>query len=299
MTYSAAHNLLPLVLLVWGMLQAPGYYRAQDSMIRAIGEVPRRGEVYFTWGYNRAYYNKSDIHFKGDGYDFTLHNARADDMPEKFDPAVYFDPGQLTVPQFNFRIGYYFRDNTAISLGWDHMKYRLTTNQLVEIDGYIDEEKYISEEYTGQFAHDYILYSPRFMDFHHSDGFNFIRLALEKRVPFYTTKNRLFTAAFNGAVSLGAMMPWTDFTFFGVRHRNKPHFAGYGASVHAGFRFELKRYFFVQVHAQCGWSNLPDIMLEDELPSRASQKISFLERSWALGCYIPFNKKRFVSVTID
>ncbi len=288
-----------ILLLGWVMLSVPGIYHAQESMNRAYTEFPHKSEIYFTWGYNRAYYNKSDIHFVGDGYNFTLHNVRADDMPEKFDPAVYFNPGQLTVPQFNFRLGYYFWKNTALSIGWDHMKYRLTGTQLVEIDGYIDEEKYISEEYTGQFAHDYILYSPRFMDFHHSDGFNFIRCAIEKRVPFYTSRRKWVTAAFNGAASLGAMMPWTDFTFFGVRHRNKPHFAGYGASVHAGFRLELKRHFFVQLNAQCGWTNLPDIMLEDHLPSRASQKISFLERSWALGCYIRCDKKQGVSVTID
>lgn len=265
----------------------------QKSNAQDPGDIfHKQNALFFTWGYNRAYYNKSDIHFKGDGYDFTLHNVRADDMPEKFDPAVYFNPTQLTVPQFNFRLGYYFKKNLAISIGWDHMKYRLTSTQLVEIDGYIDEEKYVNEEYTGTFAHNYILYTPRFMDYHHSDGFNFIRVALEKRMPFYTSKNTKFSAAFNGAFSLGAVMPWTDFTFFGTRHRNKPHFAGYGASVHTGVRFEILKHLFIQVNAQVGWTNLTDIMLEDHLPSRASQKISFIERSWALGCYIPWRKNK-------
>lgn len=245
-----------------------------------------------TWGYNRSYYNQSDVHFKGDGYDFTLHNVKAEDMPEKFDPKVYFSPTRLTIPQFNFRLGYYFRKNTAISIGWDHMKYHIISTQLVEIDGYIDEEKYDSEEYAGTYHHDYILYTPRLMNYHHSDGYNFIRVALEQRVPFWQSHNSKHTLALNGVVSLGAVMPWTDFTFFGVNHRNKPHFAGYGASIHVGFRYEFLNYFFVQAHAQCGWTNLPDIMLEDDLPSRAAQKISFLERSWALGGYIPLFANR-------
>lgn len=247
--------------------------------------------LFVTWGYNRAYYDKSDIHFKGEHYDFTLHNARAEDMPEKFSPDVYFNPTQFTVPQFNFRAGYYFRPNTAISIGWDHMKYHLVPTQLVKISGYIDEEFYLLDEFNGTFSGESILYTPSFMDYHHSDGFNFIRMALEQRVPFWISKNGKHIIAFNGSVSLGAVMPWTDFTFFGEHHRNKPHFAGYGASVHAGFRYEFFRHFFIQATAQAGWSNLPDIMLEDHLPSRASQRIIFLERAWALGAYIPIKLK--------
>lgn len=244
-------------------------------------------QFYVTWGYNRAYYNKSDVHFKGEGYDFTLHDVRAEDMREKFEADVYLNPLQFTVPQFNFRAGYYFKKNTAISMGWDHMKYHIIPTQLVKIDGYIDPDKYHLPEYTGDFHHDYILYKPSFMDYHHSDGFNFIRVALEQRVPFWESKNGNHVLAMNASVSAGAFLPWTDFTFFGVGHRNKPHFAGYGASLHAGFRYEFFRYFFMQVAAQVGWSNLTNVMLEDELPSRADQKISFIERSWALGGYIP------------
>jgi hypothetical protein len=248
--------------------------------------------LFVTWGYNRAYYDKSDVHFKGEHYDFTLHDARAEDMPEKFKPDVYFNPTQFTVPQFNFRAGYYFRPNTAISIGWDHMKYHLVPTQLVKISGYIDEEYYFLDEFNGTFNGESILYQPSFMDYHHSDGFNFIRMALEQRLLLCVSKNGKHLLAFNGSVSLGAVMPWTDFTFFGQHHRNKPHFAGYGVSAHAGFRYEFFRHFFIQATAQFGYTNLPDIMLEDHLPSRASQQIIFFERAWALGAYIPIKFKR-------
>jgi len=269
------------------------------NAINAQEETPRlnttgnskKGQLFITWGYNRAYYNESDIHFKGDGYDFTLYDVAAEDIPEEFDPKVYFNPVQLTVPQFNFRVGYYFKENTALSIGWDHMKYHIIPTQLLVMDGYIDPEKYPSV-YSGQYNSAYFMYEPGFMNYHHSDGFNFIRVALEQRLPFFQSRNGKHVLAMNGSVSLGAMMPWTDFTFLGVNHRNKPHFAGYGASLHAGFRYEFFKYFFVQAMAQVGWSNLPDIMLEDHLPSRAEQKITFIERSWALGGYIPVKKQK-------
>ncbi|MFM7104571.1 MAG: hypothetical protein ACKOW8_03550, partial [Flavobacteriales bacterium] len=84
--------------------------------------LEKERQFYVTWGYNRAFYKPSDIHFKGDGYDFTLRQARAEDLPEKFSD-IYFNINQFTVPQFQFRLGYYFSKNTAVSAGWDHMKY--------------------------------------------------------------------------------------------------------------------------------------------------------------------------------
>lgn len=256
----------------------------------------RQGQVFVHWGYNRAFYQESDVHFEGEGYNFTLHDARANDMPEEWDASVYLNPTQFTVPQFNFRAGYYFRNNWAVSAGWDHMKYRLTSTQLVKINGYIDEEKYFDPEYTGTWNGDYILYTPRFMDYHHSDGFNFIRIGIDRRQPFWSTLDQKHELVFTGSLSAGAMMPWTDFTFLGERHRNWPHFAGFGASLNAGLRFEFFRWFFLQGNAQYGWSNLRDIILEEGAAARASQKIVFFERSFALGGYIPIVKQAKISI---
>jgi len=280
----------PLAALI--LLITACYAHCQSDVPSEFSKLGRKGQLSVYWGYNRAYYNKSDIHFKGANYDFTLHQARGEDMPEKFDPEVYFNLTQLTIPQFNFRVGYFVGENTSISIGWDHMKYRLITTQLLKISGTISDEVYDMEGYTGTFDHDYILYKPGFVDFHHSDGFNFIRVALEQRVPIISDRKGNHLVAFFGGVSLGVLMPWTDFTFFGEHFRNKPHFAGYGASINAGFRYEFFKWFFLQANAQAGRANMPDIVLENELASRASQKISFFERSWALGGYIPLGSRK-------
>jgi hypothetical protein len=172
-------------------------------------------------------------------------------------------------------------------MGWDHMKYRLITTQLVRISGEIDPDHYNLSGFTGTFDHTPIIYQPKFMDYHHSDGFNFIRAGIERRLPLTSFWGEKVELVMVGGASAGLMLPWTDFTFFGVHHRNKLHLAGYAGSVNAGFRAEFLKWFFIQVNAQAGWANMPDIVLEDHLPSRASQQISFFERSWALGGYIP------------
>jgi hypothetical protein len=252
----------------------------------------RKGHFFISWGYNRAYYNESDLHFKGDGYDFTLYDAKAEDIPEKFQTKVYLGPTQFTVPQYNIKVGYYIAKNTAILFAMDHMKYHLIQTQDVVIDGYIDPEKFPDhKDYTGTFTHDHILYTSEFMNFHHSDGFNFARLAIEQRVPFWQSKNGKHLLALTGTASLGLMVPWTDFTFFGTNYRNKPHIAGYGISLNTGFRYELGKYFYLDAQVQLGTCNMPDIMLQDALPARADQKITWLQRNWSIGAYIPFKKK--------
>ena len=81
------------------------------------------GTLFGYWGYNRSGYSKSNIRFVGPGYDFTLKGSVARDNPSPFDGSVYFNPNKITIPQFNARVGYYFKDHWAISFGYDHMKY--------------------------------------------------------------------------------------------------------------------------------------------------------------------------------
>lgn len=44
----------------------------------------------------------------------------------------YFNSGNITIPQYNFRVGYYFKPNWDISFGIDHMKYVLDQNQITK-----------------------------------------------------------------------------------------------------------------------------------------------------------------------
>lgn len=262
------------------------------SVLGMINDLDnRKGQAYIYWGYNRSFYNASDIHFKGEGFDFTLHQAKAADMPERFDPSVYFNMTTISVPQFNFRFGYFIGKNTSISIGWDHMKYRLIQTQRLRASGYIDPSWGGGNDLAREFKDEYILYNPSFMDFHHSDGFNYARLAIEQRVPVWMSKNGKHHLSLNGAASLGVVIPWTDWTFFSNHYRNKLHLAGYGASLSLGARFEFFKWFFVQGFMQAGGTNLVDIVLQDHLPSRADQKIHFVERSWAVGGFIPISKE--------
>ena len=61
------------------------------------------GQWFFLWGYNRAAYDESDIHFRGNDYDFILKDVKADDYPSRFRWKYVFP--DVTIPQTNIRFG--------------------------------------------------------------------------------------------------------------------------------------------------------------------------------------------------
>ena len=111
--------------------------------------VLRKGRIFGSWGYNRSTYGRSTIRFWGNGYDFKIIKAVANDRPTKFDAAVYFNPALLTIPQYNLRIGYYFTNKLSLTFNVDHMKYVFETNQIAAIDGFVDSSA--SAKYAGNY----------------------------------------------------------------------------------------------------------------------------------------------------
>jgi len=187
-------------------------------------------------------------------------------------------------------VGFFISDRNSVSFGWDHMKYKLVTNQELRITGTIDQSQ--SEEFAGVYDYDRIILDPKFLEFEHSDGFNFVNLTIDHLQEAWVSENQRHALSFMGAFSAGAMMPWTDTRVFNKHHRNRPHVAGYALSAQFGFRFEFFTSGFLQFRLQHGFANLPDVMIQDHLPSRASHSVWFTERSISLGFYIPVKRKK-------
>jgi len=107
---------------------------SQENTTKKISD---KGKLFIYWGWNRANYSNSDIHLTGNNYDFTLKNVVAYDRPTAFTFA-YFNPVKITIPQTNFRIGYFLNDHYTVSIGVDHMKYVVKSYQTVKINGEIN-----------------------------------------------------------------------------------------------------------------------------------------------------------------
>ena len=290
-------------LILFCLYLMPFYALAQD-----VEKPATKGrESYIYWGYHRNFYAPSDIHFKSDRYDFTLVDAKANDMPADLDQ--YFKLKQFSVPQFNFRMGTELKNNWFLSLGYDHHKYRLTQTQNMKIEGNIDPSAvdYYNADpadgaaYLGSFAAgDTILYKRSFMDFHHSNGMNYIRVQLEKRGTVLQMPRIKSRIDLYGGVGTGAVICWTDFTFMRQRYLNNLHFSGIGISAVYGARFVFNDCFFIQHGFQNGINYLFDIQLEKHAAgdgindgnAKASQTIHYFERGVQVGYVFRVGKNK-------
>jgi hypothetical protein len=246
--------------------------------------VHRKGELYGGWGWNRASYTKSDIHFKGEGYDFTLREVYAKDRQTAFKADTYFGLKTMTIPQTNMRFGYFLNDHFSIAFGVDHMKYVMQQYQIVDFEGHIDDPKYASMVQDGK-----VEMYPEFLKFEHTDGLNYLHAELEYHQGIYHSKP--FSVNTLGGAGFGAMLPKSNVTLMGYPRNDQFHLAGFGLSAQFGVELIFYKYFFLRFAYKTGFIDMPDILTRGEgFSDRASQHFFFAERSGMFGFVLPLKK---------
>ena len=244
------------------------------------------GKFYFYWGYNRAIFGTSDLHLKGTNYNLTLQKIKADDRPSPFSAELYFSPTTITIPQYNYRIGYNFKKNWNLSLGVDHMKYVVQAEQSVLVTGTISPAA--STKYAGTYTNQPIIIKDDFLKFEHTDGLNLVSLdaGYQRDMIHFDKTNITLSGHVGGGV--GLMIPRTDSRVFGIGQNNRFHLSGYGLSATTGFEARWWKNIFFRAQMRTGWINMPDILLNNDAPERASQQIRFMEFYGVLGRYFKF-----------
>ena len=260
------------------------FAQKSNESVSEIGLKSNKGKFYFFWGYNRSLHAKSDITLVGPDYNFTLKDVEAKDLPKDFS-SVYFDPTKFTVPQFNFRVGYFINDKYSIAAGWDHMKYRSVNGSAATIDGYIGVTA--SPVYAGIYNNQKIIMDQNHLvKMEHSDGFNVVNLNLERLDFIYWTTNENLALELVSGAGLGIAMPWTNSFVFGERNDDRPHFSGMGAQIFVAPEVLFFKRIFFRYTAQFGFANMWDIAItpkSDKSDTHAEQTIFYFERSAVLG----------------
>lgn len=250
-------------------------------------DFSRKGEWFFHWGWNFSWYDTSNINFKGPGYDFTLKNVTAKDRPSKLS-TDYINPLELTTPQFNFRFGFFIKDNYSISLGWDHMKYVMDVPQTVNVDGHIGATISNPAIATGSYAGNYnntpLTINRDMLEFEHTDGFNYVSTEVERYDDIWVAKSQKHMLTMETGIGIGLMIPRTDVRLFGVGENNFWNIAGYGISAKAGLKFHFTKKFYIQNTTKVGFTDLSSIHTTGRNNiDKASQTIRYLENFTALG----------------
>lgn len=241
-----------------------------------------KGKFFISWGGNRESFSKSDIRFKGDNYDITIHDATAKDRPKGWH-IDYINPTKITIPQTNVKLGYYISNNYVISFGVDHMKYVMQRNESRRVEGYIDlPTGEAGSVYNGQYNNDLFMVSEDFLKFEHTNGLNygyFEFARVDDLSSIFKIQNTdKVQINFTEGVGAGFLYPKTNTTLLQKDRYDEFHLAGFGLSINAGINVTFFKHFFIETDLKGGYINMPDIRTTSNTSESASQHFFYLQR---------------------
>jgi len=243
-----------------------------------------KGTAFIYWGYNRSAYSRSTINFEGVGYNFALKGVQATDRPSK-KISEYFNPTKWTVPQFNVRVGYNFKNYWNISIGYDHMKYVMIHGPQYLLNGKINEG--VDPNWSGNYDDELVITNEKDFHYENSNGMNYIRLELSNVKNLVRNGRDNFTLSYLLGLSSGAILSINDFNFGNQKDMATMSLSGLGVSGHAGVRFEFFKHIFLQTNVGVGFLRQMNVRTRNnEYNSFARQSIGYIEGNIVLGALL-------------
>ncbi len=246
---------------------------AEDNS-KTIQTSRQADQWYFSWGWNSANYSNSDIHFKGDDHDFTLYNVQASDRQTPTTGGGWYDsylnPGRITIPQTNLRIGYFITKDFSVEFVVDHMKYVMDANQKVKIDNNISNPNIDNRIVNGE-----IVLSEDFLQFEHTDGLNYIGIEANYYQSFWQPNKNVDVSWLVGG-GIAVLYPKSNVTLLDRERNDDFYVSGNGYNVKGGIEISFYENFFFRTMIKVGHIDMPKVVTSS-VGDRASQKFDFTE----------------------
>ncbi|MCB0474430.1 MAG: hypothetical protein KDC69_02075 [Flavobacteriaceae bacterium] len=285
-------SLLLLALLLLSQFMVSQELMTDYSSIDRKGQTAnKKGQFFFSWGWNRDAYSKSNITFTGNDFNFTLYNSKADDKRQVFADG-FKESGGLSLPasnQLNIKLGYFISDHFNIVLGFDTMKYVLINGQDGKISGEIATGAFSFEggdyNYDGGYPYNDINYSRALVLFEH-DGLNYYFVGVNR----FDSLNELlnirtdnFEIGLEEGIDAGIVVPKTRSKILNNAEIYDSNNSGFGFAANLGLNFTFFKYFFLKPQFKIGKINLNNLKITPDPTEKASQKFNFTQSSLSIG----------------
>ena len=270
--------LLPLTLVLFSLT----VFAQETIKIQDKYTAHNKGKLFVSWGGNRETYSKSDIQFKGTDYDFTIYDVSAHDKPKGWH-IDYINPGRMTIPQTNLRVGYFVNDHYSVALGVDHMKYVMNQDITVNYTGNYPNRN----SYGEAVGNNQVLLTEDFLTFEHTDGLNYVNTEVSRHDDisklFKIIDTDKIQVNVTEGIGLGVLYPKTNAKVFNKQRHDDFHLSGYGVSIKAGLNLTFFKHFYIQTEVKGGYINMPDIQTTFSASDSASQEFFFFQKIIAFG----------------
>ncbi|GAA4302381.1 hypothetical protein [Compostibacter hankyongensis] len=203
--------------------------------LKAQQNLGDKGAFYFSWGYNKEWYTHSNIHISQPslGNHYVFKNTIAVDKPGW---NGHFFQEALTIPQYNYRIGYFFKKNWAVELNFDHTKYVVAPRQLLHVSGTMNHKP----------VNEYVVNTPDILQYQLNNGANFFLFNLVRRLqlPYVNYKNLNAALLLKGGV--GFMYPHVQNTIYDKNNDRGFQFGGLDIGTEAALRLTFFRHVYLE-----------------------------------------------------
>ncbi len=241
----------------------------------------KRHSVYFSWGYNAEWYTRSNVHVKQDelGNDYTFNKVKATDH-RGWDEGLFKQ--QLTIPQYNYRIGYMLDEDRGIGIeiNFDHTKYIIA----------LDQDLHMTGQFQGRNVDTNIRFSSE-NGFHYylNNGANFFLINLVKRMHLWHDKQNIVRIDALGKAGIGPVVPHVDNQLFGGQ--NDPHFqlGGWNTGVEADIKATFWKYAYLEYGFKGDYARYSGLR---SYKGDARQSFGTFEMILSLGINIPTGRKK-------
>lgn len=242
-----------------------------------IDKKPNVHQIYFSWGWHKGYHSNTDVKFTTPDGTFTIHDAVGKDRPSPFDPKIYFNPSTISIPQFNMELGVMFNEKWGMELKQDHMKFVFDSSRPYEITGDYSHQVVVTNEHPTsewdqQIPVDFSVAKANkdasWLQFEHTDGYNYASLGAVYNQRLYQTKNEKFKIDSRFGAGAGLMIPKTKVMMHQDRQWNWEgldnfwHIAGGGVHGEAKLRFTFWDSVFLQAATRGTYIKVKDALVD-------------------------------------
>ncbi|MDP9042255.1 MAG: hypothetical protein M3N30_09755, partial [Bacteroidota bacterium] len=225
-------------MIVLTIILIPLFTHAQST------KKKRKGEFYFSWGYNKEWYTNSNVSVSQPslGNSFTFVNVKGADHPGWDEQ---FFTKAISIPQYNYRLGYIFNSDKGLGfeINFDHTKWIFGNNQMVHVKGKIN-----NHPYDGQVLFADSVAGSDSSSYHYlNNGANFLLFNIVKRWHIYANKKQTILFDGFGKFGVGPLIPHVQVKYFD-QPQNDPHFqiGGWNVGAEAALRATLSHYLFLE-----------------------------------------------------
>ena len=198
---------------------------AQQASIK--NKMQRKGEFYFSWGYNKEWYTHSTVRViqPSLGNDYKLKSIQGHDHIG-WDEGIFSIP--LTIPQYNYRLGFLInrKKDLFFEINFDHTKF-IISDQNAHLVGTLNNKQTDSTIAFNE-ANGFFYYL--------NNGANFLLFNLVKRWHITESNSKNFKLDGLGKAGIGPLIPHVENAFF--NKKNDPDFqiGGWNIGVEAALR---------------------------------------------------------------